>query len=314
MAQLLLLPTALALTHMIHARSTFTLASNLSLGSSFWQTFRAHSLVLIFCELTLWWLMWLASVFGTHQTVYNAATGNVHGPTSLFATQHGTATHPSRYQSILAEFPQLTHPNFTAVKPTHCVNHFIRTNGRLPAICSTPVAQSRKFPAGNQRTTGLENYWIICSCWTSTCVATIATCTCDCANQILSFVCSLLSFWPDDSLEAHGTNVNWIKHFLFANFFFFCLFTKLTLKVFGEAIKQTTKNLHSYFLWFWSLAYVVCVTAKYHRTMMLQTIYKNKMKYSQLIVYIQQYGRQFRKVIYLFTTLLSNEIPIAQTM
>ena len=36
---------------------------------------------------------------------------------------------PSRFQAVLAEFPQLTEPNFSAAKPTHGVSHFIPTNG-----------------------------------------------------------------------------------------------------------------------------------------------------------------------------------------
>ena len=43
--------------------------------------------------------------------------------------QLSAAMTPSRFQAVLAEFPQLTQPNFSAAKPTHGVSHFIPTNG-----------------------------------------------------------------------------------------------------------------------------------------------------------------------------------------
>ena len=43
--------------------------------------------------------------------------------------QLSAAMTPSQFQAALAEFPQLTQPNFSAAKPTHGVSHFILTNG-----------------------------------------------------------------------------------------------------------------------------------------------------------------------------------------
>ena len=59
--------------------------------------------------------------------------------------QLSAATTPSRFQAVLAEFPQLTQPNFSAAKPTHGVSHFLQTNG-------PPVhAKARRLPADKPR-------------------------------------------------------------------------------------------------------------------------------------------------------------------
>ncbi len=59
--------------------------------------------------------------------------------------QLSAATTPSQFQVVLAEFPQLTQPNFSAAKPTHGVYHFIPTDG-------PPVhAKARRLPADKLR-------------------------------------------------------------------------------------------------------------------------------------------------------------------
>ena len=74
--------------------------------------------------------------------------------------QLSTVSTPSRYQAILAEFPQLTQPDFSAANPTHDVYHYTPTSGP-PVHAKARRLSPNKLRQGKAEFASLEELKII---------------------------------------------------------------------------------------------------------------------------------------------------------